>query len=109
MHWSAYRYNINRKAIEVFNIFDHGGIRKSVEDLKKEALKCGITKDVFAERLRHELMYYYWSKAEWEVIISPFSNIIHKDECAKIDVYDQIINNWKHFIDYVWSEINRKD
>ena len=96
--WNVFYHSYNRKEIRVFNIFDHGRFR---EDLRKAAKKFK-TKEEFAERLRRELMYYYWSKCEWEVIISPWI-ARHDDIEVKVDVCWQVMNNWEVFLDYVWN------
>ena len=49
-------------------------------------------------------MYYFWSKCEWEVLISPW--VGGNDEEIKVDVAWQIMNNWDVFVDYTWN--NRK-
>lgn len=49
-------------------------------------------------------MYYFWSKTEWEVIVSPW---VGKGGDEKIDVYDQLKLNWDKFVDYVWSEVHK--
>ena len=63
------------------------------------------TKDEFSKELRSALMYYYWAKCEWEVVITPW---VSTDDTKniKVDVYWQVMNNWKVFLDYVWE--NRK-
>lgn len=50
-------------------------------------------------------MYYFWSKCEWEVLISPWVGG-NDDEEIKVDVAWQIMNNWDVFVDYTWN--NRK-
>ena len=99
--WRAFYHSWNSKKIQTFNIFDHGRFR---EDLKKKAKKCK-TKDEFSKELRSALMYYYWAKCEWEVVITPW---VSTDDTKniKVDVYWQVMNNWKVFLDYVWE--NRK-
>jgi hypothetical protein len=46
-------------------------------------------------------MYYFWSKAEWEIIISSWPN--RDNDELKIDVFDQVMLNWEAFVDYCWS------
>lgn len=96
--WFVFFHDSNRKKVDTFNIFEHGSFR---EDLKKAARKCS-TKEEFAKELRSNLMYYYWSKAEWEVLIIPWvGRYGHEDK--KVDVYWQVMNNWEAFLDYVWN------
>lgn len=103
MKWNVFYYDINRKKISTFNIFDHGRFR---EDIKKELRKCK-TKEEFAERLKSNLMYYFWSKAEWEIIISPWVGGDRERDAVKIDVYEQVMNNFDILLDYVWN--NKKE
>ena len=72
-----------------------------VADVEKE-LKQSSTKEEFAEPLRRSLSYYYQSKTEWEVIITPWCGGRDTKD-IKIDVYWQIMNNWEIFLEYVWS------
>lgn len=96
--WNVIYHNINGGRIETFNIFRHGGF---VEDVEK-ALKKYSAKEEFAERLRRILFYYFGSKTEWEVIISPWCGGRDVKD-IKIDVYRQVMNNWEVFLDYVWN------
>ena len=98
MTWLAYVYDFSTKKIEVFNIFEHYSFRESVEKLKRKKL----SKNEFAEKLKRELMYYFWSKCEYEVVITSFPPnlpIVGR----KADVYEQVSLNWDIFVDYVWG------
>ena len=58
--------------------------------------------DNFATQLKKDLMYYFWSKCEWEIILTswpPNNNFNDK----KIDVFDQINLNWERFVEYIWA------
>lgn len=95
--WNVYYYNINQKKVEIKNIFTHGGLQKDLEKIRKIA-----DKQEFAEQLRRSLMYWYWSKAEWEVVVTPWG-LSSDIGCVKIDVYDQVKMNWDHFVNFVWE------
>lgn len=99
MKWYVYYYNINKRKIDIFNIFEHGGFVKYA----KEHAQTYKTKEEFAERLKSELLYYFWSKAEWEVIVAPWVGGDKEKDSVKIDVYDQVMNNFEVFADYVWN------
>ena len=127
-----YYHNFNGKSIEKFNVFAHS---RFLENVKKNLKKCE-TKEEFAEELRKDLAYYFWSKAEWEVVITPwvphitmseldrlnkeredsfkkynrepYSLYVNPDVGEKIDVYEQIMLNWDLFVDYVWSNKKSK-
>ena len=57
---------------------------------------------IYPKQLRSEVMYYFWSKCEWEVLISPWTGDSGNEE-RKVDVCWQIMNNWDVFVDYVWA------
>lgn len=105
LEWNVYISDFNKKEIIVYNVFNHYSF---IEDLKK-IIKKYTDKKEFSEEVRKTLMYYYWSKCEWEIILEGWPQKPNfKDE--KIDVYDQIILNWDKFINYVWenkSEIRK--
>lgn len=101
MKWNVYFHNFNKNEIEVYNIFDHSCFTYEI----KQAVKKYKDKDSFIDKLKSELRYYFWSKCEWEVIISPW--IGRKESCnEKIDVFDQVMMNWNIFADYVWENRN---
>ena len=99
--WNVFYHNSNSRSIETFNIFEHGSFREYV----KKAARKVQSKEDFAMQLRREVMYYFWSKCEWEVLISPWVGG-NDDEKIKVDVAWQIMNNWDVFVDYTWN--NRK-
>lgn len=96
LEWNVYVDDFNKKEIVVHNIFNHYFF---VEDLKK-IIKKYTDKKEFSEQVRKILMYYYWSKCEWEIILQGWPCTKDFKE-EKIDVYDQIMLNWNRFIDYV--------
>lgn len=92
-------YNINHKEIEKYNIFDHYRFEREVNELLH---KTHISNEDFQGKLRGALMYYFWCKAEYEVVIHPWIGGDEK-ESKKIDVYEQIMMNWERFLEYVSS------
>ena len=132
-HWNVYREDFNAKKIETIDIFNEGSITFS-RGFNALLKSCdAISKDEFAERLRQELLYAYWSKSEWEVVITSllphidaedFEKTLKRREeflqknghypyiieadlriSAKIDVYDQVRLNWEQFVNYCWNKI----
>lgn len=83
--------------VKQFNIFDHSHFFK---ECCKAFAECKHDKDVFAKMVESELRYWYWSKCEWELIISGF---VRNNIERKIDVYEQVMLNWDRFIDYLWD------
>ena len=59
-----------------------------------------LNKEDFSEKLKREIMYYFWSKCEYEIILSPWTG---RADDIKIDIYDQIMMNFGRFVDYCWS------
>ena len=128
LEWNVLRYNHNDREFEVFNVFNHWSFREYLEKLLTDK---NITREYFEERLRREVMYCYWSKTEWECIVTDTKPHIKRkeldriiDECyqrrtieqglprceavnlsdsEKIDVYDQVNLNWEAFVEYVWG------
>lgn len=99
MKWYVYYYNVNHKVIEKYNIFDHGGFRQDIENIFKDE----YSREDFNKELETSLLFYFWSKAEWEILLSPWVGG-SPDDKMKIDAYDQIMINFDQFSDYVWKE-----
>lgn len=95
--WNVYYYNINQNKVETKNIFSHSGFQRDLEKIRKIE-----DKQEFAEQLRRSLMYWYWSKAEWEVVVMPWGSSTDIGS-IQIDVYDQVKMNWEHFVNYIWE------
>lgn len=102
LKWNVFYYDINRNKITTYNIFRHGRFNKYVE----EAFEISKTKEEFAEILRRELMYYFWSKAEWELVIEldednhifliPWCGCRNPEE-TKIDITNDTSFDWSGF------------
>ena len=96
LEWNVFRYNCNSRKIEAFNIFV-GTFLKDVEKL----LQRNATKEEFNDQLKSALMYTYWARCEYEILIEPW--IGSEDVEEKVDIYTQVMLNWQQFSDYVWS------
>lgn len=107
LEWDVYVGDFNSRTIKQYNIFRHWSftwdIERGLREIEKDKdLPDGKKKEAFEECVMRNLRYYFWSKCEWEVIIShwPPSETFRKE---KVDVYDQVMLNWDKFIDYVWE------
>lgn len=98
MEWNVYYENSNKKKIVVCNIFDFEWFDRAV---KKHLQDC-TTKEDFSSKLQGTLNQHFCGFAQWETVIGPLIGDFEK-EAIKIDVYDQVMLNWKVFLDYVWS------
>lgn len=99
MEWNVFYYDINRRKISTFNIFDHW---KFKEDTQKN-LNKHKNKDDFAEALKSDLMYYFWCKAEWEIILAPWCGGDREKDAIKIDIYEQAMINFDILLNYIWE------
>ena len=59
-------------------------------------------KDYFLNEVRSELMYYFWSKCEWEIVITDWPS--GKAE-YKTDVFYQVKLNWDAFCGYLMGNL----
>ena len=95
-------YNVNSRKIEDYNV-----LLRRMDDVKK-LKKKSQNKAEFAEALKREFMWRFWSKTEWELIItknegdriilSPWCG--HSDpDSVTIDVTDDASFDWVGFAD----------
>lgn len=97
LEWYVYYHDFNQKIIKEWNIFNHGTVKNKVIDLLNNK---DIDKTEFAEKVKGYLLYHFWGKCEYEVVITPWIGTAND---VKIDVYQQISMNYPKFIDYLWS------
>lgn len=99
LEWNVFCENFNRKSIEVYNVFNHYGFLKDCIEI---AQKLSDDEENFKDQIKRSLMYFFWSKCEWEIILSDWPPS-KKFNDKKVSVYDQIMLNWGIFIDYIWN------
>ena len=114
LSWFVFRYDINTNCIEQYDVFSH---RKFAEEVM-QALQQQHEYGVFSEKMKSIVMYYFWCKCEYEVVITSFppyinaNALVHKNntrmyvslDCEeKIDIFQQLRMNWEQFVSYVWS------
>lgn len=104
MHWRVIREDFNGRRITDYDIFEHDGF---AEDVKKAYKKYRNDHDSFCESVRKSLAYYFWSKCEWEVIVSAWPPSDRVPE-LKVDAYEQVMLNWDAFIEYVWTRCHER-
>ena len=94
--------------------------------LKKCSFEDKFKQDVFAVQFRNWLMSYFWSRCEYEIVLTSwppyitaeqykeikesteevkYRKTIDLESAKKIDVFAQIVNNWEPFINYVWDNL----
>jgi len=128
--WNVFHYDFNNKKVTPINLFEFNwvflvdGLLYAKKHYANDFIK-------FANHIRTELQCEYWSRSEYEVIVSgwigtgfkeedinefkkeieeqkqegcPFPRVFAYDDTSyKLDVYTQVMLNWDRFIDYVWN------
>lgn len=98
--WLVTYYDCNADKIKYYNIL------KYREDFIKKLKKKCNTKEEFSEKMRQEMMWAYWSKCEWELIIEVDDNNriwlspwvgCRNPENVRIDVTDREDFDWRNF------------
>lgn len=97
LEWNVLRLNVNTKQIEIYNIFNHPKFKEDCDSAWRSLPQYNN----FDRAIKDNLMYYFWSKYEWEIFIQVNPDSI--ENIKKIDVYDQVMMNWDRFINYVKS------
>lgn len=104
LKWLVYNEDFNAKCIREYDIFNHHSFR---EDCIKNAKKNKDNKEAFLDNLLRDIKYYFWSKCEYEIILSSWPPDKKGFRNKKIDVSDQVLQHWDVFSEYVWE--NRKE
>ena len=102
LKWNVYICNQNRRCIEEFNIFNHSKFLESINSYKTENSSTLPKMEDFYSFLKDELMYYFWGKCEYEVILSSWPP---DEKCSdiKVDVFQQVMLNFDKFSIYVYE------
>lgn len=98
--WKVKNYLINEN-----KIWDYDVLKYREDQIKKLKKQCA-TKEEFAEAMRREMLWQYWSRCEYEVIIEiddnnriwlkPWVGCVDPDS-VKIDVTDDQSFAWRDF------------
>jgi hypothetical protein len=64
MCWEAMNFDVNTEKFKPYNVLAYR------EDFIKKLKKKVSTKEEFTQQMKREMMYYFWSKCEWEVILT---------------------------------------
>lgn len=101
--WNAFYHDFNAKKIKEYNVLNDGFVGEVVKRLPKK--KSDVGYDIFKKELRSELMYRYWGKVEWEVVLSAFPPSTDGKEELKVDIYQQVMLNFDIFCDYAYDKL----
>ena len=98
--WNVYVGDCNKNRIDTYNIFKHGGFYRACRD---EFLYLGeLDKKQAEQSIRGSLRYYFWSKCEWEIVLSGWPEF-YGFQKEQIDVAAQVELNWDRFFEYLWT------
>ena len=110
MEWNVYYHDFNKDEIRPYNVLGGSYYKDCIKKLKKKSK----TKEDFSELLRREMMYHFWSRSEWELIIeitednriflNPWCGC-RNPENTRIDVTEDNSFNWREF---ALSHINKQ-
>lgn len=126
MIWNVFYHDFNGRKIKVWNVFNHGSFCRDVEEELLRDDSVYKTYEEFSERLRRVSQYYFWSRSEYEVVLTSWTSRIDNKELdrlnkrreeyphhlshsvnlevgEKVDIHDQLELNWDAFAKYVWS------
>lgn len=95
LKWYVKNYDFNKKVIEDFNIFRSVKFTEGLQEILDK--NDYTTFEDFVEKVRQELMYAFWSKCEYEVMIGDLFDTIE----TKIDIYDQVKPNIEILSKYI--------
>lgn len=100
LHWLVTYHDCNSDKIKQYDVL------KYKQDFIKKLKKKSQNKEEFADKLRREMMWAFWSKCEWELIIeldennsvwlNPWVGSRHPEE-ARISVTDNTDFDWLGF------------
>ena len=97
LSWKVFVEDYNHGKIVEYDIMG-----EYLSDEIKGIIKKVESYEEFKERLNSILMYHFWSKCEWEVIITGWPPSERVEE-RKVDVYEQIKLNFEVFAKYIWG------
>ena len=111
--WKVKNYNFSSDQIWDYDVL------KYREDIVKKFKKECVTKEEFAEAMRWEMRYQYWSRAEYEIIVEidtngriwlkPWVGCVNPEE-VKIDVTNDKKFNWRGFAEkHINSQIYKNE
>ena len=110
MYWYVTLEDINSRQFKQYNVLQY---RESfIKGLKKKV----TSKEEFAKKLRSEMMYHFWSRCEYEVILSNEDGRIIMSPWLPCERYDYTLDvtdredfDWVGFFHKKIESFRRKD
>lgn len=95
-------FEFNSKKIEKYDVMPY---LVDCYNKVKGTKKCPKTFEEFKSFIEGESMYRYWSRCEYEIILSDWPN---QNVARKIDVHYQIMMNIDIVTDILMDNVNKK-
>ncbi len=106
LQWYAFMYDFNSHKLERINVLGE----RFAEDILKRIKRDKINNyNDLKEGIKRELTYYYWSRAEYEVLVTDLFPRDYEEFCntsIKIDIWYQLEPNLDRIVEYVMKELN---
>lgn len=103
LKWYALYWDSNEKSLKKTNV-----IHKALIAEVKKAIKKGYDSVAIKNIVKSYLLWRYWSKYEWEVLVSPlFTRNAEEDE-VKIDIWTQLEPNLDVITEYLITNLTPK-
>lgn len=93
-------WDTNHRKFTPYDVLPY--FRREYDELAKS--KRPKTREEWTEFVKRKGMYMYWSRCEWEIIVSEWPPYEKEDRSAKIDVWYQIEYNLDIVVDLLMSE-----
>lgn len=106
LEWYAFVYDWNNKELKKINVFRGDFSNNISKRIKDEKIK---NYNEFKEVIKRMLMYRYWSKAEYEVLVTDLTNKIDENtDMHKIDIWFQLEPNLDRICEYLINKMDIK-
>jgi len=103
LEWYAFREDFNSNKLERVNVLGEWFVNDLFKRIKRDKID---NYEKLKEGIKSILMYYYWSKAEHEVLVTSLHHRPDKDEVFKIDIWYQLEPNLDRITEYVIKELD---
>lgn len=103
LHWFVYRFDFNTKEIKPYDVFNHYTFLEDLKVFMRSYSKTIPDFKAFNERLTLITKSCYWSRCEYEILLTGWPPHEGRPEETKIDIYDQLNLNWQHFAEYTFT------
>lgn len=102
--WFTIHFDFNAHKIDKYNVCRHGRFIEAAATLYNK-YKNFDEFNTFSLELKKQAQYNFWSKCEYEIIISAWPPSKDGEEEAKWDIYDQLCLNWDAFAKYMFNRL----